>query len=77
MTITLPPDLAKRLETLAKLRGSTAEAIALEYLTNSAPMQHPDPKLTHEEFVAGLEVLARHSGVSLPDSAWSREEMYD
>lgn len=41
-TITLPDDLARRLADVAKLRGTTAEQVALEGLRQAFPVVAPE-----------------------------------
>jgi hypothetical protein len=75
MTITLPPDLAKRFEELARLRGTTAEAEMI-HLVETA-VETPQVMTKGERLVARLRALATDYGTSLSDAQLSREEMYD
>jgi hypothetical protein len=79
MTITIPPELAKRFEELARLRGTTPEAEAVEAMmvTASTLSQLAKPKLSYEEILAKYQAIAKPSGVSLPDSAFTSDELYD
>ncbi len=75
MVITLTPDLETALKTAASKRGVAPETLALETLRKqfllTALLQPRD------EWERGLLAAARDCGVSLPDSALSREELYD
>jgi hypothetical protein len=76
MTITLPPDLARRVEAGAKAIGAAPEQHALKLLGEL----YPKPKPTPEEvaaMIARLTALATDCGVSLTDEQLGREEMYD
>ena len=75
MTITIPPELAKRFEELARFRGTTPEEAVQEIEANiSAPHVQ---KLSREEFAATLASIAKPSTNLIPHSALSREELYD
>ena len=75
MTITIPPELAKRFEELARLHGTTPEEAVQEIEANiSAPHVQ---KLSREEFAATLASIAKTSTNLIPHSALSREELYD
>ena len=76
MVITLPPEIEQALREVARRRGVTPEELALAALRERFPPQPPllEPQ---DEWERGLRAAAIDRGVSLPDSAWSREEMYD
>ena len=75
MTITLPPDLAKRFEELARLRGTTAEAEVVEVLRSRVPnLECYSPAA--QRWMADLLVHAKPVAVS-PNATYSREEIYD
>ena len=76
MTITLPPELAKRFEELARLRGTTAEEEVVQEIEAKLTLPRV-PKLSHEEFAAKLASIAKPSDNLIPLSALSREELYD
>jgi hypothetical protein len=79
MTITIPPELAKRLEQRAAQFNTDLESLALDHLLHLAT-DEPGPARngkTLAEIQAKLDRLAKPMNVSLPDSAFSREELYD
>ena len=76
MTITPDPELEAALTAAAQKQGVRPEAFALvilreRFLPSSLPIEPRD------DWERGLLALATDCGVSLPDSALSREEMYD
>lgn len=76
MTITLPPELAKRLQQQASLNGTTPEAEAVQSIQASLPNQD----FISAETLAWLARLTAHAtdcGVSLTDEELSREVMYE
>ena len=75
MTLTLPPELEAALNQVAKQRGVAPEKVALEVLRRAGcPAADLVPR---DEWNAGLLAAARDCGVSLPDSAFTSEELYD
>jgi hypothetical protein len=76
MTITLPPDLARRVEAGAKAIGAAPEQHALKLLGEL----YPKPKPTPEEvaaWIARLKAAAIPSSAVLSDEQLGREYMYD
>ena len=76
MTITIPPELAKRFEELARLHGTTPEEEAVQEIEANISAPHVQ-KLSREEFAATLASIAKPSTNLIPLSALSREELYD
>ena len=75
MVIQPGPELESALNTQAKRRGIAPEALAISALNERFLVQvSPIP---HDEWERGLRAAARKCGVSLPDSAFSSEELYD
>ena len=75
MVITLGPDLEAALKEQAQRLGITSEELALRILrTKVIPPSIPEPL---DEWERGLLEAARPCGVSIPDWALSREELYD
>ena len=76
MVITLGPDLEVALNELANRQGLAPEELAVNALRErflpAPPLLEP-----RDEWERGLRALARNCGVSLPDSAVSREGLYD
>ena len=76
MTIVLEPDLEAAVREFARLQGVAPEEAALDALRRQllpgAPAIEPQ-----DEWERSLLALTRNCGVSLPDSALSREEMYE
>ena len=75
MTITIPPELAKRLEESAKLHGTTPEAQALGQLERATP----DWSEFSPETLAWIARLTAHAIPvhTNPGLTFSREEIYD
>jgi len=75
MVINLSPELEAALNEQARRRGIGPEVLALDALRErflaATPMQPRD------EWERQLLGLAKDCGVSLPDSAFSREAFYD
>ena len=75
MVITLPPELEEALNEQARRQGVTPEALALNALRERfLPAAPPQPR---DEWERRLLGLAKDCGVSLPDSAVSREALYE
>ena len=72
MTLTLDPKLEAALVENAKKRGVEPEALAIDFLQRKFLPIEPQDDWEREIFSIGAE-----TGVSLPDSALSREELYD
>ncbi len=75
VTITVPDEFAVE----AKARGLALERYIEEKLNNvPLPLPRRARKLSHEEFRASLDALARYSAEipSLPDEAFTRESFY-
>ena len=75
MVIPLDPELEAALNEQARQQGLTPEVLALKALRErfltAAALQPRD------EWERGLLAAARDWGVSLPNSAFSSEELYD
>ncbi len=75
MVITLGPELEAALNEQARRQGVAPEVLALKALRErflaAAKLQPRD------EWERGLLEAARDCGVSLPNSAFSSEELYD
>lgn len=75
MVITVGAELETCLNELARRQGVTPEALAVKALQErfvTAIALQP-----RDEWERGLLAAAQDCGVSLPDSALSREELYD
>ena len=72
MTLTLDPKLEAALAENARQRGVAPEELALDVLRRKFIPMEPQDDWEREVFSIGAE-----TGVSLPDSALSREELYD
>jgi hypothetical protein len=73
--ITLDPELEAALNEAARQQGTAPEDLALGALR--ARFVIPAAMQPRDEWERGLLAAARDCGVSLSDSALSREEMYD
>jgi len=76
MVINLTPELESALAEQARQRGVASEVLALDalrerFLPKVLPLEPRD------EWERGLLGLAKDCGVSLPDSAFRREAMYE
>jgi hypothetical protein len=76
MVIELPADLEAALTELAQKQAGTPERLALialraRFLPESLPIQPRD------DWELGLLAIATDCGQPLPDTTYSREEMYD
>jgi hypothetical protein len=76
MTITLSPELEVALTAAAQRQGVAPNALALNVLRERflAPAPAIQPQ---DEWERRLLRLAKNCGVSLPDEALSREELYE
>ena len=75
MVITLGPELETTLNELARRQGVAPEVLAINALRERfLPTSVLQPR---DEWERGLLDAARDCGVSLPDSALSREGLYD
>jgi hypothetical protein len=76
MMIDLDPKLEAALNDVARQQGLTPEALALSVLRERflGPTAVPEPQ---DEWERRLLAMAKDCGVSLPNSALSREELYD
>lgn len=77
MVIPLDPQLEARLTEIARNRGTTPEAVALDALRERFPPPPAPPIEPRDEWEWRLLSIATDCGVSLPDSALTREAMYD
>lgn len=75
MVITLPPQIEAALAEQASRRGVAPEELALDVLRRH--LLSTTPPQPRDEWERKLFSLAIDCGVSLPDSALSREELYD
>ena len=75
MVIHLGPELEAALIESARRDGVTPEALALSVL--GSHLRKSLPIIPRDDWERRLLSVATDCGVSLPDSAWSREEMYD
>ncbi len=75
MTITIPPELAKRLEERAKQRGTTPEVEAIHAV--EAVIDVPNPMTPGEQLVARILAVAVPSALDTTHLTFSREEIYD
>ena len=76
MVITLGPELEAALEEQARCRGVAGEVLALNALRERflVPCQPAQPQDAWERHLLGL---AKDCGVSLSNSALSRESLYE
>ena len=72
MTLTLDPKLEAALVENAKKRGVAPEELALDF-----PRRKFIPMQPQDDWERQLFSIAVDTGVSPPDSAFSREELYD
>jgi hypothetical protein len=75
MVIQPGPELESALNTQAKRRGVAPEALAIDALKERFLAQVPP--VPRDEWERGLRAAARKCGVSLPNTAFSSEELYD
>jgi hypothetical protein len=76
MTITLTPDLERNLIEQARRDGLPPEEIAIRALKEKFTVP-AEPTMSAEEWIRLVRGIARPRGVSLPDEAFSREDLYD
>jgi hypothetical protein len=76
MVITLDPDLESALNELASRQGVAPEVVALSTL-RAHLLGNPKSVCPRDEWERRLLALARPCGVSLPNSALSREALYE
>jgi hypothetical protein len=72
MTITLPPEMEAVVKAHAQMRGLEPEAVVMEVLRKRFL-----PFVPRDDWEVQLIALAHDCGVSLPNSAFTAEEMYD
>ena len=75
MVIRPSPELELALNRQAEQRGIAPEVLAIDALKERFLV--PTPPLNGDEWERGLRAAARDCGVSLPNSAFSSEELYD
>ena len=76
MQITLGPDLERALTRLAGLQGMASEDLALKVLRERF-LPKTWQRVPHEELMRRSRAMGKDRGVSLPNSALGRDEMYD
>lgn len=76
MTIDLGPELAAALNIRAQQQGVAPEVLAEQILREKLTMLVPTIE-PQDEWERSLLAIAVDCGVSLPNSALSREELYD
>lgn len=76
MVLKLSPELESALREQAARQGVAAEALALDTLRRRFTPQLT-PNVPQDEWEQRLLGLAKDCGVSLPDSALTREAIYD
>lgn len=76
MVITPDPQLEAALTAAARQRGISVEEVTLEALRQKF-LPRPLPFEPRDEWERRLLAIGRDCGVSPPDSAFSREELYD
>jgi hypothetical protein len=76
MVIKVESDLETALNAEAQRRGVSPETLAVDALRQRF-LPRPLPFEPQDEWERGLLEAAIDCGVSLPDSAFSREELYD
>ena len=76
MVITPDPELEAALTAAAQKQGVAPDALALEALRQKF-LPRPLPFEPRDEWERGLLEAAIDCGVSLPDSAFSRDELYE
>lgn len=77
MTLELDAELADRLAALARERGVSAEAFALETLRSRLSVAEAAPQPSPDAWMQRLRSVARECGVPLSDWAVSREGLYE
>ncbi len=76
MDITLEPELEAALNLAALRRGVAPELLVLDALRQRF-LHSAAPAVAHDEWELRLLGMARECGVSLPDSALSRQALYE
>lgn len=79
-TLTIPDDIAARLETRAKARGLTMEELVIEWATeDAAPMTAEELQQDPAEWMRRFDAWVKEPRPSTPilsDEAMSRESIY-
>ena len=76
MVITFEPELEAALKQAALSRGVAPEVLVLDALRQRF-LHSAAPAIPHDEWELKLVGMARECGISLPDSALSRQALYD
>jgi hypothetical protein len=76
VVITLEPELEAALNQAALRRGVAPELLVLDALRQRF-LHGAAPAIPHDEWELRLLGMARECGVSLPDSALSRQALYE
>jgi hypothetical protein len=76
VVITLEPELEAALNQAALRRGVAPELLALDALRQRF-LHCAAPAVPHDEWELRLLGMARECGVSLPDTALSRQALYE
>jgi hypothetical protein len=76
VVITLEPELEAVLNQAALRRGVAPEVLVLDALRQQF-LHTAAPAVPHDEWERRLLGMARECGVSLPDSALSRQALYE
>ena len=76
VVITLEPELEAALNQAALRRGVVPELLVLDALRQRF-LHSPPAAVPHDEWELRLLGMAREFGVSLPDSALSRQALYE
>jgi hypothetical protein len=76
VVITLEPELEAALNQAALRRGVAPELLVLDALRQRF-LQSSPAEVPHDEWELKLLGMAREFGVSLPDSALSRQALYE
>ena len=76
MVITLEPELETALNRAALRRGVAPELLVLDALRQRF-LHSAAPAVPHDEWELRLVGMARECGVSLPDTALSRQSLYE
>jgi hypothetical protein len=76
VAITLEPELETALNRAALRRGVAPELLVLDALRQRF-LDSAAPAVPHDEWELRLVGMARECGVSLPDTALSRQSLYE
>ena len=76
MVITLEPELEAALKQAALRRGVAPDPLVLDALRQRF-LHGAAPAVPHDEWELRLLGMARECGVSLPDTALSRQALYE